>query len=51
MQVLHSTTVDAIGGRNGAIRSAEGVLDFHPVRPYCNAARGAVDVAPTVRTR
>ena len=28
MKTLYSTTVEAIGGRNGAIRSADGVLDF-----------------------
>jgi hypothetical protein len=51
MQVLRSTTVDAVSGRNGAIRCVDRALDFHPVRPYFNAARGAVDVALTVRTR
>ena len=28
MKTLYSTPVEAIGGRNGAIRSADGVLDF-----------------------
>jgi len=28
VKVLYSTTVDAIGGRSGAVRSADGILDL-----------------------
>ena len=28
MKALYSTAVDAIGGRNGAVRSADGILDL-----------------------
>ena len=40
MKVLYSTTVDAIGGRNGAVRSADGILDLKLAIPTETGGKG-----------
>jgi organic hydroperoxide reductase OsmC/OhrA len=51
MKALYSTTVDAIGGRDGAVRSADGILDLKLAIPTELGGKGGASSRRSPRRR